>query len=145
MKKAIAMVLCLVLLVIGTGTAFVQAASIDEANYVPIMPFWSFINSTTTTIGINNGRVVGEGVVIGISGVTTSVRVNLTIQRRVAGSNAAWATVASGQRTQAGIVGALSIDATALSGFEFRTRAVYTAWSGSQSETHTSYSGIRRV
>lgn len=150
MKKAIACILSLVLLV-GTGAVFAQATSVDSAEqavsaqYQPIMPFWSFINMTVTNIGVSGGQVIGNGSIQGIPGVTTRVSIELTIQRRPAGSTAAWTNVVSGIRTVNGVVAGHEIRTPAVAGFEYRTRAVYTAWSGTRSETHTSFSAVRRV
>jgi|GEM_PF-1144255 len=146
MKKAISGILCLVFLALGAIS--VQATAVDLAGSFgfvdqdepPILRM-AFTNTTNTILGISGGQATSEGAIVGYSGITTKVTVALYLERKTA-SASSWTTIASGSKTTNGHVGAHQLITTVTKGYQYRVRAVYTAYSGSASETLTSYSGV---
>jgi hypothetical protein len=147
MKKAISGILCLVFLALGAVS--VQATAIDLANLADFADQQdspptrlAYINTTNTTLGISGGQAISEGSIVGYSGITTKVTVALYLERKKA-SATTWTTVSSGSKTTNGHVGAHQLKTAVTSGYQYRVRAVYTAYSGSNYETLTSYSGVK--
>jgi len=142
MKKVISGILCLVFLVFGAISA--QATAVSSADLVdqndPPMRL-AYINTTVTNLVISSGQATSEGLASGYSGVTTKVTVALYLERKTA-SASTWTTIASGSKTTNGHVGAHQLKTSVGTGYQYRVRAVYTAWSGTKSETLTSYSRV---
>jgi len=140
MKKAISGILCLVILVLGAISA--QAASISADAAVPPPPQfrWSYINTIKTTLVISGGQASCTGTVTGYNGITDKVEITLYLERKLA-SSSVWSSSASDpKQTFNSFFGMYTMKKAATSGYEYRVRAVYTAYSGSNSETVTGYS-----
>ena len=148
MKRAISGILCLVFLALGAISA--QAATVDLAGSIGLVDLdpneppvvrSAYINTTLTTLTISSGQANSEGSISGYYGVTTKVTVALHLERKTA-SASTWTTIASGSKTTNGCVGAHQLKTAVSKGYQYRVRAVYTAYSGTKSETLTSYSGV---
>ena len=101
----------------------------------------SYIYSTNTQLGISSsGTATCYGSITGYQGTTTKVEIYLYLQQY---KNGAWSTVSGGswytsspsykctlQKTKSGLA----------TGYQYRTKAAYYAWSGSNSESITAYS-----
>jgi len=127
MKRFLSVLLCSLLLLS-------LAAPLVSARF-------SYTNYTDTGIGIVSGKAIGVGDLEGYQGITTKVEITLTLQRRLKGTTG-WSTYVSGtKQTFNNWYGTSSLSKASIDkGYEYRTKAVYVAWSGSKSETITDYS-----
>jgi len=142
MKKAISGILCLVLLVFGAVSTQAALSSDNQLAAELDMPppqRLSYTNTANTTLGISGTQAISEGLIVGYYGVTTKVTVALNLERKTA-SATTWTTIASGSKTTNGHFGAHQLKTTVTKGYQYRVRAVYTAYSGTKSETFTGYS-----
>ncbi|MDR2525917.1 MAG: hypothetical protein LBC83_07055 [Oscillospiraceae bacterium] len=93
------------------------------------------------SVGSVSRRVICEGVITGYSGITTKVKIELYLERKTA-SSSTWSAYGSSSKTVNSYIGAHQYIKSVTSGYQYRVRAVYTAWSGSNSESMTRYSGV---
>jgi hypothetical protein len=139
MKKVISGILCAILLLLGAVSA--QAATPSEAAIELPQLRSAYTNTTITTLGISGGQATCEGSITGYSGITTKVKIELYLERKTA-SSSTWSPYASGSKTVNSYIGAYQLKVAVTSGYQYRVRGVYTAWSGTKSESLTSYSGV---
>jgi len=144
MEKVISGILCMAFLLLGAISS--QALTFDEAG-IGMVDFdqppsrLSYIGTANTTLNISGGQALCEGTVTGYSGITTKIVIALYLERKTA-SATTWTTIANGSKTVNSYIGAYQLKAAVTSGYQYRVRAVYTAYSGTKSETLTSYSRI---
>jgi len=142
MKKAISGILCLVLLALGAVYAQATSISDDAAESAPPQLRWSYINTIKTSLVISGGQASCTGTVTGYNGITTKVEITLYLERKLASSNT-WSPYANEpKQTFNSFYGMYTMKEAATTGYEYRVRAVYTAYSGSNSETVTGYSSV---
>jgi len=138
-KKIAAIVLCMV--AFFTFASFPVSANGGESNEPEIASKWSYVLTTNTNLSISSsGTATCTGKITGYSGTTTKVEIYLYLQQY---KNGAWSTVSGGswyqlfnshkgtlQKTKSGLA----------SGYQYRLKASYYAWSGSNSENVVAYS-----
>jgi len=141
MKRLFSLVLCLIL-GLGCMTA-TSAASLEvaEAYDPPPQTRFSFINSTDTVISISSGQARCTGSITGYQGITTKVEITLTLQRKLASSSTWTDYYNHPKQTFNSYRGTATFTKDIVKGYQYRTKAVYTAWAGTKSETTTQYSG----
>jgi len=139
MKKVISGILCTLILVLGVVSA--HATSINETDTDQSQVRSLYINTTTTTLSISGGQAICEGLVVGYSGTTTKVTIALYLERKLA-SSSTWLPFANGSKSFDNYYGAYQLKVPVDKGYQYRVRAVYTAYSGKNSESLTAYSGV---
>jgi len=118
------------------GSAQESNDSVREAP--PAVMRLSYICTTITSLGISNKQADTLASVSGYQGITTKVTITVTLQKKgVLGLY--WSDVASWTKTFNDYKGTLAPSYGVGSG-TYRVCAVYTAYSGSASETITGYS-----
>jgi hypothetical protein len=105
-----------------------------------VTPFFAYTSSTATTLSISNSGVATAGArLTGYPGITTQVRITMTLQKR-GFLGLTWSDEVTWSQTFNSHSGTLSRQHNVGSG-TYRVKAVYVAFSGNNSETITSYSG----
>ena len=105
----------------------------------PTVTDWAYVNQTATNLSIStSGEATATGQLIGYSGVTTEVWIFLYLERYSSGS---WATVNSWYQSFDSYRGTLQSSTYVSSGYWYRVRASYYAYSGDDSEHIVQYSG----
>ena len=139
MKRFFSLALCLIL-ALGCMT-IASAATPAEANDPPPQTRLTYINRTQTLIGISGGKATCIGSLTGYQGTTTKVEITLTLQRKLA-SSSTWSDFYNHpKQTFNSYCGTASFTKDIVKGYQYRTKAVYTAYAGAKSETITEYSG----
>jgi len=144
MKKVFRAVLSLALVLClgAAGTIVVGATNVDAREAESIPTRLSYTNLTATSISISGGQATCLGHITGYNGTTTKVEITLYLERKLA-SSSSWSTYASGtKQTFNSYSGTYQMKKAVVSGYQYRTRAVYTAYAGSKSETITGYSNV---
>ena len=144
MKKVLWAILSMVLvLCVGAlGTVTVSATNEDARQAEPPPTRLSYINTTATGLSISGGQATCAGTVVGYNGVTTKVVIKLYLERKLA-SVTTWSPYAEDPaQTFNSWTGGYQMKKAVVSGYQYRTRAVYTAYSGSNSESVTGYSSV---
>jgi len=138
-------ILCLLVISFHVCFTFQPCASASD------VPFASYINPepilramytswTYTDISISSSGSAGLiGQITGISGVTTRVAIYLYLEIY---ANNTWSVVASESQTFSSYLGSLLPIIPVSSGYSYRVRASYYAFSGSASENLVRYSNI---
>ena len=138
MKKVISGILAVLILMLGAVSAYAAAPVEAEVNQPQTR--LSYINMTTTTLGISGGQAICDGCVIGYYGTTTKVKIELYLERKLATAST-WSPYADGSKTVDYYMAGYEMPVAVVKGYQYRVRAVYTAWAGKNSEMLTSYSG----
>lgn len=144
MKRFFSLVLCLIL-GLGCMTLVSAAAPADltaEAEILdPPIQRLAYTLETKTLISISGGKAHCTGSLTGYQGITTKVDITLTLQRKLA-SSSTWTNYYNHpKQTFNSYRGTATFSKDIVRGYQYRTRAVYTAWAGTKSETFTEYSG----
>ena len=136
---SIFLVICLSsCIMFSTGVSAVEEQSISSAKINP-MPISMYINWTMTGLAITSGDAKASGEIIGIPGVTTEVWIYLYLEVYVNGS---WTTETSWYQTYGSYYGTLQCTTDVASGYWYRIRASYYAFSGSNYENLIRYSDM---
>lgn len=133
----------LVIVFAFSAMATVSAQSIDEGtNQVPISiaPYTAYTKSTSTNLTVSSGQASASAKFTGYPGTTTKVSITMTLQKQ-GFLGLYWSDVASWTQTLNSYNATMGKSYGGLSGGTYRVKAVYTAYSGSASETFTEYSG----
>jgi len=139
MKRLLSLALCLVLS-FGCMT-LVSAATPTEAETAPSPQRMAYTSHTQTAISISGGKAICVGSLTGYKGITTKVEITLTLQRKLASSNT-WSDYYNHpKQTFNDYCGTATCTKDIVSGYQYRTKALYTAYAGSNYETFTEYSG----
>ena len=141
MKRILSALLCLVFCLGGMTFAFAAMPVEAEAAEPPTIMRMSYTNNTTTLISIVNGQAICVGTLAGYQGITTKVEITLTLQRKLASSSTWTDYYNHPKQTFNDWRGTASCTRDIVKGYQYRTKAVYTAWSGTKYETFTEYSG----
>ena len=144
MKRLLSLVLCLTLglgcMTLASATAYGGSAAEAEPNNPPPQRL-SYTNATQTLIGISGSKATCIGSLTGYQGITTKVEITLTLQRKLS-SSSTWSDYYNHpKQTFNDYRGTATCTKDIVRGYQYRTKAVYTAWSGTKSETFTEYSG----
>ena len=143
-KKLLSLSLCLVLLLCSASVINVQATANDPsaAEEAPVISRLAYTKNTRTSLSISSSGVATlTAEFTGYSGTTTKVVIALTLEKQ--NTNGSWYTVISWQSTY-NSYSATMIKTYNVSSGLYRAKAVYTAYSGSSTETTTQYSGTVR-
>ena len=145
MKRLLSLVLC-VILGIGCVVPASAAAPADLATEVELDPpilRMSYTHQTVTQISISGGKAICVGNITGYKGTTTKVEITLTLQRKLA-SSSTWSNYYNHpKQTFNTHCGTVSFSKDIVKGYQYRTKAVYTAYAGTKYETFTEYSGAQ--
>jgi len=138
-KKIVALLVCVVLLI---TTSFAVSAQTNYSSLVSdddlIQPYWTYIESTSTVLAINSGVASCFGSILCYDSVN---KISITLYLEKKGLlGLYWSTVTSWSQTVYDSFAYLSKTYNLTSSGVYRVRAVYVAYSGSASESHTSYS-----
>jgi len=138
-KKIVAMILCVVGLF--TFASFSVSANGGESKKTEGVTKWSYTSATDTRLSISSsGTAICTGKITGYQGTTTKVEIYLYLQQY---KNGAWSTVSGGSWYQLfnSYKGTLQKTKSGLAkGYQYRVKASYYAWSGSNSENVVAYS-----
>jgi len=137
-KKVFTAFLCVTLMMSSlVAGAQSNQGNISTSEDLDIVPYFTYINSTTTILGISSGQASSYASIICYSTVT---KVSITMHLEKKGFlGLYWTTVASWSQTFNSSSGSLS-KPYSVSGGTYRVRADYAAYNGSASETYTEYS-----
>lgn len=132
------LVLSLFLLIPNGNIVFAMQDSVtDSAEPVPT-PDWAYIYQTTTLLSISTSGVAeATGILTGYPGTTTEVWIFLYLERY---TNGTWTTVTSWYQGFDSYRGTLIRTTSVTSGYWYRVRASYYAYSGDVYEHVTQYS-----
>jgi len=126
---------------LGCMTLASAATLADEAIETPTQLRMAYIDNTQTLISISGGKAICVGSIAGYQGTTTKVVITLILQRKLA-SNSTWTDYYSDPpQTFNSYRGTASLTKDIVKGYQYRTKAVYTAYAGAKYETLTQYSG----
>ena len=134
-KKVFSTFICSVMIFI-TAVVGVNAQTVNSGDQ-SIQPYWNYTNYTEQRIYISNGQIACEGEVQGYPGTTTKVVINLYLEKKTLfwwSEKDNWSWTYNNYRGN--LVGKTAIPDSGT----YRTKAVYTVYSGSSSETITGYS-----
>ena len=133
-KKSLALVMALVMLLSFTAVSY--AANDGTA----IQPRYDYTKNHVENLSITNGTASCSATLTGINGTTTKVVIKMTLQKKTL---LWWSEAESWTATYNTYYGTLSKTATVKSG-TYRVKAVYTVYSGSNSESITDYSDQKK-
>lgn len=140
MKKLFAVFLCIVMAFGCMTIAFADSESLADEVSTPTR--MSYTNMAETISAISNGNVTSFGSITGYPGITTKVTISLTLQRRVT-NTLLWSYYRFGPtRIFNSYRGSTEMTHAVERGYQYRTKATFTAYSGSNSETFTLFSNI---
>jgi len=139
MKRLLLVLLCLA---VGIGGVTIMSAAVpaEEAREAPVQTRMSYVNSTLTSISIVNGQAICVGTLIGYQGVTTKVEITLTLQFKTASSSTWSDYYKHPKQTFNTWRGTASCSPAVVRGYQYRTKALYTAYSGVKFESFIEYS-----
>ena len=113
-----------------------EALSVD----VPPTIQWVYVNQTMTNLSISSsGQATLTAQLIGVPGVTSQVWIFMYLERY---SNGAWTSVNSWHQSYQSISGTLQRQINVTSGYWYRVKASYYAYSGSEYEHIIQYSNL---
>jgi len=145
MKRILSLLLCLVLclgyMTLASAAAFVEPEATDVELKDPPPQRMSYTNATQTLIGISGGQAICVGSLTGYQGTTTKVEITLTLQRKLSSSNTWTDYYNHPKQTFNSYKGTAQCTKDIIAGYQYRTKAVYTAYAGTKYETFTEYSG----
>jgi len=142
-KRLLSLVLCLIL-ALGCLTLASAATPIEAEVYDPTPQLrLSYIADTLTNISIVNGSAICVGNLTGYQGTTTKVEITLTLQRKLSTSSTWDDWYNHPMQTFNNYKGTASFTKTVEKGYQYRTKAFYKAYAGSNSESLTAYSGAQ--
>ena len=133
-KRSLALVMALVMLLFFSAVAY--AANDGTA----IQPRYDYTKNHVENLSITNGTASCSATLTGINGTTTKVVIKMTLQKKTL---LWWSEAESWTATYNTYYGTLSKTATVKSG-TYRVKAVYTVYSGSNSESITDYSDQKK-
>ena len=137
-KKIAAALMAAVLAFLYTANGFASGLDSESAQGDPPTRL-SYIDFTFTDLLINSsGKATATAVVEGYSSITTRIKIEMTLQKRFL--LLFWTDEATWTETFPTYYGSL-VKSTNVSGGTYRVQAVYTAYSGSASETLTATTG----
>jgi len=141
MKKTLSILLAIILAVTLSVSVYALPTESAAENEESPPTRFSYINVTATVLTFSGGKAVCGGSISGYNGTTTKVEIELTLQRRTL--LLFWSDEVTGRQTFNTWRGnyELAPRPSVSSGTTYRVKAVYTAWAGSNKETHTTYSG----
>jgi len=139
LKKIVSLLLCVVILITMSFAASAQTNDAQlTSDEVIIQPYWTYINSTTTVLAINSGLASCYGSILCYNTVD---KISITLYLEKKGFlGLYWSTVTSWSQTVYDTFAYMSKTYNLSSSGTYRVRAVYVAYSGSSSESHTAYS-----
>ena len=105
-------------------------------NETGVQPFYTYTNDYTTIINISNGSVCCTADVTGYSS-TTKITITMTLQKKTLFW---WSDIETWTTTVYNFTALLSGTVYNVDSGTYRTKAVYTVYSGNDSETITGYS-----
>lgn len=131
-KRILALVVAIVLLFTLSVVSFAEPISEGTA----IQPRYNYTDKFNETLTIASGTATCKATLAGISGTTTKVVIKMTLQKKTL---LWWSEVETWSTTSNTYYGTLTKTAAVKSG-TYRVKAVYTVYSGSNSESITDYS-----
>ncbi|MBQ7302431.1 MAG: hypothetical protein IJW89_02475 [Clostridia bacterium] len=137
MSKTLKSVVCLLmsLLLLMPLSVTASAASAAENQ---VQPRWSYTDMTYVGLSIKpDGTATCVADVMGYDGITTKVHIEMTLQKY---TFLWWSKVQSWEATFNDVVGTLSRTIQVDDSDTYRVKAIFTVYSGSNSEEITSYS-----
>lgn len=131
----------LLLLALLTATMFVlPAAASYEGEEVPaITPRYTYLRAVVSDLILSGKSATLKGSMTSLSGVT---KLEYSVYLQVK-NGSTWSDVSSWSSSKNGSMANYSFSGTVSAGKTYRNKTVVTAYSGSQSETVTAYSGER--
>lgn len=137
MSKRIKCVVCLLMSLLLLMPLSVTASA-SSASENQVQPRWSYTNTTYVGLSITpQGKATCLADVLGYDGITTKVHIEMTLQKY---TFLWWSEVESWEATFNDVVGTLSRTTTVDDSDTYRVKAIFTVYSGSNSEEITSYS-----
>lgn len=113
--------------------------SVAEQYEPPIHVNMAYTKSTATTLAVSSGQASASARFTGYPGTTTKVSITMTLQKK--GLLGLWWSDESSWTETFNYYNATMNRSANVSSGTYRVKAVYTAYSGANSETITEYSG----
>ncbi len=135
-KKLLCFVMSIVTIALLCGTVAYAQGSITENFNSEIQPCYEFTKSNNETLAISNDSALCGSTLTGYSGTTTKITIKMSLEKKVLWW---WSEQTSWTATFNSYRGSLS-KSYSVGGGTYRVKAVYTVYSGTQSETITGYS-----
>lgn len=133
-KRFISLFLCLILFV-TTSVFTAHAENLDDGMMSP-SPRYSYTDAAVSFLNINNGQAVCESRLSGYPNITTKINLSMTLEKKTL---LWWSAQQTWTQTTNGYSTSISKSYNVGSG-TYRVKTVCTVFSGSASETVTSYS-----
>lgn len=140
MKKAAAAI-CVGAMAFTAVPAFaaeVPVIPVSSQQESGITPYWTCINDIFTDFSISNRTASIYADVTGTYGQATKAKVVVELQEK---NGSSWSTIATWTDTQNDYRASVSTTKSVTKGKTYRIKVTVTVWEGSQSESHTTYSG----
>lgn len=139
-KRGLSLIMVIVLLfglsAVSYAEPVVPADKIIAENEPSIQPMYDYTRNYVENLSISNGTASCSATLTGINGTTTKIVIKMTLQKKTL---LWWSEVETWSATYNTYNGTLSKTASVKSG-TYRVKAVYTVYSGSNSESITDYS-----
>lgn len=135
-KKLLCLVMSVVTIALSCGTVAYAQGSITENFNSEIQPCYEFTSDNKENLLISSDKAVCESKLTGYSGTTTKITIKMSLEKKVLWW---WSEQTSWTATFNSYRGSLS-KSYGVGGGTYRVKAVYTVYSGTQSETITGYS-----
>lgn len=139
-KRGLSLIMVIVLLfglsAVSYAEPVVPADKIIAENEPSIQPMYDYTRNYVENLSISNGTASCSATLTGINGTTTKIVIKMTLQKKTL---LWWSEVEAWSATYNTYYGTLSKTASVKSG-TYRVKAVYTVYSGSNSESITDYS-----
>ncbi len=129
-KKALSICLSLIMMF-----SFVISVNAQNPDY-SVMPCYEYTKENEEILTISNGTATCISKLIGFAGTTTKIEITMTLEKKTLWW---WSEEESWSQTYNNYRGTLTKTHSVGSG-TYRVKAVYVVYSGTQSETITSYS-----
>ena len=139
-KRGLSLIMVIVLLfglsVVSYAHSAIPADKIIAENETSIQPMYDYTRNHVENLSISNGTASCSATLTGINGTTTKVVIKMTLQKKTL---LWWSEVETWSSTHNTYYGSLTKSTSVKSG-TYRVKAVYTVYSGSNSESITDYS-----
>lgn len=135
-KRIISVILTVVMLCsMGMGTQLfsVNAQVIEDAG---VQPLYDYTSSTSVLLSISDGTAICSATLDGYAGITTKVSIDMTLQKKTLWW---WSEVQTWHTTYYENY-AICTESTTVGSGTYRVKAEFIAYSGTASESITSYS-----
>lgn len=136
MEKLLCLVMSVITIALSCSTVSFAQGNITGNINSEIQPRYEYTKSNNETLAISDDNALCGSTLTGYSGTTTKITIKMRLEKKVLwwwDEQTSWTATFNSYR------GSLS-KSYSVGGGTYRVKAVYTVYSGTQSETITSYS-----